>query len=237
MPLRDDLLDITSDEGTHFVPGQRNREWPLWVERLARIGLVEDDTMTEVVFELAKWLLWVELHGEDDREARTVELLQRYVLEKHNGCVTRLNEGKEGEVLSQVERIVEGACEMSAGSKEVFLRIRQKRQQGGYKRLIEIVPVLRRDRGEVFVSVTPEDPEEGGYKSTTYSLPLREIPLPRAIEVELVRYAQDSKMRRSRGEFPLVRFALRFLGSLWLSRGAARIHTEDLRAMVGNIHQ
>ena len=76
--------------------------------------------MSEVVFELAKWLLWIELFGEDDRVDRTVELLQRYVLEKHNGLVTRLNDGKEERCSPHVERIVEGAGSMSAESKESF---------------------------------------------------------------------------------------------------------------------
>jgi hypothetical protein len=238
LPSSDDPFgEIDADDLKPFVPDPRGREWPIWVERMAKIGLVEDDTMTEVVFELAKWLLWVELHGEDDRESRTVELLQRYVLGKHNGHVTRLNDGKEGEVISHVGRIVDGACEMSSESKELFLRIRQKRRQGRYKRLIEIVTVLEGDEGEEFSSVTTESPEKGGYKSTTYSLPLRDISLPPAIEDKLVRYAQDHRMRRSKGEYPIVRFARRFLGILWHNRGAARIHTEHLTAMVGNVNQ
>jgi hypothetical protein len=44
-------------------------------------------------------------------------------------------------------------------------------------------------------------------------------------------------MRRSKGEYPLLRFARRFLGILWHNRGSARIHTEDLTGMVGNVHQ
>ena len=163
LPLSDDPFDeIAPDDLTPFVPDPRNREWPLWVERMARIGLVEDDTMAEVAFELAKWLLWVELYGEDDREARAVELLRRYVLVKHNGFVTRLNDGKEGEVLSQVERIVEGACEMPSGSKELFLRIRLKRQQGRYRRLIEIVPILEGVEGELAAGGTPVGPGREG---------------------------------------------------------------------------
>ena len=134
--------EIVPDDLEPFIPDSRGREWPFWVERMSRIGLVEDDTMAHVIFELAKWLLWIELFEDDDREARTIELLQGYVLARHNGHVTRLNEGKDEEVLSHVERIVEGACIMSAESKELFLRVRQKRQQGKYERLIEIVPIL-----------------------------------------------------------------------------------------------
>ena len=44
-----------------------------------------------VIFELAKWLLWVELFDRDDRQELATELLQAYVLNKHNGHVSRLN--------------------------------------------------------------------------------------------------------------------------------------------------
>ncbi|MDB5350161.1 MAG: hypothetical protein JWN86_1408 [Planctomycetota bacterium] len=234
LPLRDGAFDeITPDDFTPFVPDPRNREWPLWVERMARVGLVEDDTMAEVVFELGKWLLWVELYGDHDREARTVELLQRYVLDKHNGCVTRLNDGKEAEVFSQVERIIRGACDMPSGSKELFLRIRQKRQQGRYRRRIEIVPILEGVEGELAAG----GPGKGEYECTTYSLPFSEIALPPSIEDNLVRYARTHKMRRTKGEYPIARFARQVLGILWHNRGAARIHTDDLTAMVGNVHQ
>jgi hypothetical protein len=230
-PSKDGPFDfdgIDADDLKPFAPELRNREWPLWVERMAKLGLVEDDTMAEVVFELAKWLLWIELHGENDREERTTELLRRFVLEKHNGFVTRLAEGKEGEVLSHVGRIVEGACDMPPESKELFLRVRQRRRQGGYKRLIEIMPILEGEAG---------NPVMGEYNCTTYSLPLSDIPLPPSIEDRLVLYARTHRMRRSAGEYPLVRFSRRFLGVLRHNRGSARIHTDDLTSMAGNVHQ
>jgi hypothetical protein len=204
---------------------------------MAQIGLVEDDKMSEVVFELAKWLLWIELYGEDDREYRTIELLQGYVLEKHNGFVTRLNEGKEREVLSHVERIVEGACDMSSESKELFLRVRQNRQQGKYKRPILIVPILEGADGKAVAGATPESPGEGRYNCTTYSLPLSCVPLPPHIEQRLTEFALARHMRRSKGEYPIVRFARQFLGLLWHNKGSARIHSHDLTSMTGNVHQ
>lgn len=234
LPIRADSLDfdgIDADDLKPFVPDLRNREWPLWVERTAKLGLVEDDTMAEVVFELAKWLLWIELYGEDDREQRTTELLRRFVLEKHNGFVTRLDAGKEGEVLSHVGRIVEGACDMPPESKELFLRVRQRRRQGGYKRLIEIVPILSGVDGEA------GSPAVSEYNCTTYSLPLSDLPLPPTIEDGLVLYARMHRMRRSAGEYPIVRFSRRFLGVLRHNQGSARIHTDDLTSMAGNVHQ
>jgi hypothetical protein len=238
LPSRDNLFgEIDVEDLKPSVPDLRGREWPLWVERMAKLGLVEDDTMAEVVFELAKWLLWVELYDVGDRESKTVELLQSYILEKHNGFVTRLDEGKEGEVLSHVVRIVQGACDMPPESKELFLRIRQKRQQRRYKRVIEIVPILGGVDGHVAEGAMPGSAGEEEYNCTTYSLPLSDIPIPPTIEDKLLWYARTHRMRRSGGEYPIVRFARRFLGVLRHNRGSARIHTDDLTSMAGNVHQ
>jgi hypothetical protein len=193
--------------------------------------------MAEVVFELAKWLLWIELYGEDDRAQRTTELLRRFVLEKHNGFVTRLDDGKEGEVLSHVGRIVEGACVMPPESKALFLRVRQKRRQGKYKRLIAIVPILGGVDGEAAMGASSGSSGEEEYNCTTYRLPLSDIPLPPPIEDRIIRYAETHRMRRSDGEYPLIRFARQFLGVLWHNLGSARIHTHQLTEMTGNVHQ
>ena len=54
-----------------------------------------------------------------DRQELATELLQGYVLDKHNGHVSRLNEGHEAEVLSQVERIVASAGKITQDSEEL----------------------------------------------------------------------------------------------------------------------
>ena len=43
---------------------------------MAKTGLVEDDSMGKVAYELAKWLLGVELFDRDDRQELATELLQ-----------------------------------------------------------------------------------------------------------------------------------------------------------------
>lgn len=126
---------------------------------------------------------------------------------------------------------------MSAESKKLFLRVRQKRQQGRYKRLIVIAPILEGVVGEGGDRASLENPGEGRHNCTTYSLPLSPVPLPSPIEARLVQYARTHRMRRSGTEYPIVRFARQFLGLLWHNKGSARIHTEDLTEMVGNVHQ
>ncbi len=111
-------------------------EWAKNCRRWAIHGLQEHDSMADVVFELSKWLYFVELwhFEEDSRFNRVVELLQRFCLTKHNGFITRLNNHKPHEVISHVERIVKWMIQhISTSAKECFARIRNKRQTGQYK--------------------------------------------------------------------------------------------------------
>ena len=99
------------DPSPSFVPDLRSRKWPSWVEAMARTGLIADDTVGAVVFELAKWLYWVELHHlhAEERLGRVRVLLGRYVLDKHNGYITRMLIGQTGLVLAQVNSAVASA--------------------------------------------------------------------------------------------------------------------------------
>jgi hypothetical protein len=81
---------------------------------------------------------------------RTVELLRAFVADRHNGLVSRVNGGRIDEVFAQVGRIVEGASDQPAESKELFCRVRQRRERGEYRREINIAPILESGRrGEV----------------------------------------------------------------------------------------
>jgi len=101
--------ETSSRASGRFVPEQRSGQWPLWIEAMARTGLVADDTVGEVVFEMAKWLYWVELYEvpTEERKERVQALLERYVVAKHNGHVTRISNGQSGLVLSQVRSEVD----------------------------------------------------------------------------------------------------------------------------------
>lgn len=111
-------------------------EWAKNCRQWAIHGLQEHDSMADVVFELSKWLYFVELWEleEDARFNRVVKLLQQFCLTKHNGFITRLNNHKPHEVISHVERIVTWMIpHISTSAKECFARIRNKRQTGQYK--------------------------------------------------------------------------------------------------------
>jgi hypothetical protein len=234
LPISDDCFgEVSLEEIRQWQPETGSRIWCLWIERIARFGLVEDDSMGRVVFELAKWLLHVELADRDDREDFATQLLRAYVLSKHNGHITRLNEGREAEVLSQVQRIVASAGEIDRDSAELFRRIRQARDNGHYRRKIRIAHLL----AEGIASNGSESEEQQDNCSTYYSLPIRDDRLPPPIEDKLLLYAKQKRMRRSHGEYPFIRFSRRLLNLLWDRKGSARLSTAFLTTWVTNVHQ
>jgi hypothetical protein len=234
LPRGDDCFgDISFEDVRLWQPETGSRVWCLWIERIARIGLVEDDSMESVVFELAKWLLWVELFDRNDREDFATHLLRAYVLNKHNGHITRLNEGRESEVLSQVQRIVASAGEINQDSAKLFERIRKDRDNGQYRRKIRIARLL----SEGTAINGSESEEQQDNCSTYYSLPIRDDLLPPPIEDKLLLYAKQKGMRRSHEEYPFIRFSRRLLNLLCDRKGSARLSTAFLTTWVTNVHQ
>ena len=229
LPIRESGFgEIDYQELRLWQPETGSRIWCPWIERMAKTGLVEDDSMGRVVYELAKWLLWIELF---DRQELTTELLQTYVLNKHNGHVSRLNEGHETEVLSHVGRVVASAGKITQDSEELFERIRQNRRDGKYWRPIRIIPLLSGTKATIGL-------DDVQYNcSTYYSLPIRDDGLPAIIEDRLLCYAKRHRMRRTQGEYPFVRFSRRLLNYLCDKKGSARLSTAYLTTLVTNVHQ
>ena len=239
---------------------ERQDKWPLWVERMATTGLVAEDTVGHVVHEMAKWLYWVEMFDlpEIDRTNRIEELLNHFVLKKHNGFVTRINKGTVRNVLSQVRSAVASASRIERPeSLELFERLRNSRGQGKYWRPIYIVPTLD---GSTEVGNTPstfssltsymfinkgsvnqpslEATQEADLERDLH-LPLSgtsessQVFLPPILEDQVDQIARDNRMRKRNGEYPLARFARRLLNTLWEQGGTARLNNELLIEMVG----
>jgi hypothetical protein len=199
-----------------WMPSMRHGEWPKWIMHQAMHGLQVSDKLGEVLHELAKWLVWVEQYGEDDE--KIVALLDRFVCQRHNGRISRINDGRLAEVRSQVRRAVRLARDVSLEGKEIMASIRQRRDSGKYAEVYLIEPLLS-GRGEVVqMDCIP----------STYCFTLRDDHLPALIEAKLSQIAQANKLRKKDGEYPLVRFARRFLNALWDKKGSARIGWEDL---------
>ena len=130
------------------LASMRGGKWVKELLRLAHVGLEQEDSVATVVHEMAKWLWWIELHSlpEAIRRVQIVELLTEFVITKHNGCVTRLNNGLKQDVINQIVRCVEMAAKITnEKSLKEFAKTRQKWLNGGYKYPIRIVPVLRNE--------------------------------------------------------------------------------------------
>jgi hypothetical protein len=131
----------------------RGGRWAQKLEILARNGLPADDTVGLVVFEIAKWLWWIELFELPERERfeKCLALLSNFVTEKHNGCITRWNLGLKDEVISQVERCLTSAIAFNIADKKkslaIYSQLRNKRAIGQYKQLILLEPLLSSDTG------------------------------------------------------------------------------------------
>jgi len=163
---------------------------------------------------------------------RTTELLQAFVADKHNGYVTRVNDGRFAEVLTQVERIVEGASDQSAESKELFCRVRQRRDQGKYRRVINIEPIL--------VGECTQEQYDGEDNCTTYCVSIpnpSDDPIPAEIESLITQFAKSHRMQVRGGVYPILRIARRLLNHLWGRKGSARIHRDILAGWAGGVNQ
>ena len=147
VPAGDDRVDWGKvDLGDRIIPcAERDGRWPLWVERMAITGLVADDTVGNVIHEMSKWLLWIELFDLPlvERAAKIEALLGNFVLTKHNGFITRVNLGNERNVLAQVRSAVRSASQIDRPeSLELFERLRAFQNEGRYRRVINITPIL-----------------------------------------------------------------------------------------------
>ena len=126
----------------------RGGNWAKKLEEISRNGLPADDCLGEIVFEMAKWLYWIELYdlSESERRDRSIDLLNHFVSEKNNGYVTRWNQGEYDEVLSQVSRCLDSAIALNVHDRDrslnTFASLRNKRSNGQYKRIIKLEPVI-----------------------------------------------------------------------------------------------
>ena len=208
---------------TDQSPHLRSGEWAKGLEYLAIHGLQEPDSVGMVLYEMATFLYWVELFDlpAGEREQRIMALLTKFVRSKHNGMVDRLNNGREHEVIRQVDQAVRAvARNRHPGCLEHFARIRQRRDEGRYSHVINLVPLIE----------AGEQAQEPHIPWFYYSVPLSrdDSPVPEPIEADLLRIAEAQKMRRRNGDYPFVRFSHRLLNVLWANQGHARINREDL---------
>lgn len=74
---------------------------------LALNGITEPDVLFEgYLSPLAQALYWREFHDRPDRMRLTQDALVRWIDNKHNGLVTRINDGHRKKVISQIRNVV-----------------------------------------------------------------------------------------------------------------------------------
>lgn len=131
----------------------RNGNWAKELLRLARHGLEHEDSVGMIVHEMAKWLFWVELFHlpSGERSMEINRLLIRFILEKHNGYISRIINGQQQDVINQIARCVKSASEIAEQkSLEGFARTREKLAKGEYRFPIQLLPALTGQEDDSF---------------------------------------------------------------------------------------
>ena len=195
----------------------RGGNWAKELLRLARAGLEEEDSVGTVVYEMAKWLWWIELYTIPvaSRREEVTRLLTAYVLGKHNGCVTRLLNGQEQDVVDQIARCVATAAEIEKpASLKGFADTRAKWSNGGYKHPIRIVPALE---GQEDISLLSS-------RQFTVMCINFDDPLPESVQ---------DKIRAVAGRNRVMHFATGLLNWLYSRQGKAFLGRTALTKMLG----
>ncbi|WP_013627338.1 hypothetical protein [Rubinisphaera brasiliensis] len=175
----------------------RGGKWAKALEEITRNGLPAEDSVGQVVCEMAKWLWWVELHDvpEEERHGRVLGLLNQFVADKHNGFISRWNEGQHREVLSQVSRCLDSAIALKVPDRascfKTFETLRHKRTTGTYKRVIFLEPIIL---GE---DQCPSDTTSTSLLSTLFSVPLFEEKVLTPLPDKLIKQIRTKSGRRN----------------------------------------
>ncbi|MEZ6048759.1 MAG: hypothetical protein R3C11_24910 [Planctomycetaceae bacterium] len=230
----------------------RNGNWAKGLERIAREGLPYEDCIGHVAHELAKFLWWIELYelSEDERDREVLHLLMTFVEAKHNGYITRWNNGQKTDVFKQLFRCLQLAKRLDIEHRsqrlETFALLRQKRQARQYSHVIRLKPLIT---GSSSVFRTVEDclesvggvdvdrsPQHGNPASTFTSLPSSSIyfsvgglaaldlPLPQTVVSLIDQY---------RGRATPHQYATRLLNHLFQTKGVCRLPHKALTEMLG----
>lgn len=216
-------------------------QWAKLCHHLAVNGLPEEDSIYQAVHELALWLYFVELFevAESDRFEQVAQLLLAYVRKKHNGFVTRINDGQIEEVENQILRILKstiGNC--SENGKALFADLRQKRSAGLYVDTWRLAPLMAQDSSTLTAPLSPvrfihcctvsnwlPKPEYWRRRAEQWTPVLDDSPLPNQLEAGIRRYYQRHGLRIKNPTFAKIR---RFLNHIWACGGEARLGVESL---------
>lgn len=216
------------------LPSLRDGRWPLALQQMAVHGLPCEDSVGEVVYELAKWLWWIELHDlpESERQESALSLLHHFVSNKNNGMSSRWNSGKENAVLSQATRCLRSARQLDNQEHlSVFDRIRKNRQQGKYLHVISIADsILSLPQSEATGAGDKEGSCTGtpsSSSSTYFSVGTLED-LNSSLPEEIIH-----RINKHRGRNRLIPYATRLINHLNTHKGISRLPHGALCQLLG----
>lgn len=223
----------------------RRHLWVDFVLFLADFGLPCEDSFLIAVSTLAKWLLYLEFYDLDDYEriGRTKHLLRQYVLSKHNGYISRLNNGLEREVLDNVDRVVEDCLRsVNDQGKRVFMEMRYRRDHGHYPTTYTIEERLE-SAGPYHPLPLPLCPISCGRSSEAsrgeedgWTYVPDDSPLPEDLERHIVQglHACGLKIRKNKqGEYPTMKAITRLINYLKASKSLGRRASQELLVQMG----
>ncbi len=207
------------------VPSPSRWTWA-HVKALAREGVPEEHKLYQYLLLLARPLVWRDyFHLKvNERLARAEADLLFWVMTKHNGLVTRVQEGDHVDLRHEVRRQVRVAHEETSPSLQAFYAEMRERDKQYPARVERVSDLIRNIQNSSSFPVC----------CRRISKEMDDSPLPAHVEGVLSRVVKDKKMRRRDGEYPFVRFARRLLNALWAEDGAASLHGEVLLAFCGS---
>lgn len=222
-------------------------QWAKMCRHWAIHGLLSEDSIYQVVHELALWLYFVELFEveELDRSEQVATLLIHFVCKKHNGCVTRINDGQIEEVKNHIFRIVKSTVDnCSENAKAVFAILRQKRSAGQYSETWLLAPLMQDCEASTTHSTALSPvrfthcctvsktwlpkPEYWRQKAEQWNPILDESPLPNQLEAGIRRYYRRHGLRIKKPTIVKIR---QFLNHISACSGEARLGIESLKKL------
>jgi hypothetical protein len=203
-------------------------EWVQNCESWAISGLPCEDSLFLVVSQLARWFYFIELFRlpEDQRIEKIKRLLVHFAMTKHNGFISRLAGGLEEEVAAHVTRAIEsGIANADITFKGYCVAIRQKRDQGRYKRVICLEGALC-GKDDHFLSSS-----RWVYMCSTKEADSTPLPEP-LINGLLDAYRETGRLprkNRSTGNYPVVEKCTAFVNALYNNGGKGRLGQETMK--------
>lgn len=203
-----------------------------WVQSCvewARNGLPCDDSIFPVTSQLARWLYFIELFEipESQRREKVEGILVTYCKLKHNGFISRANQGNWQDVERQIKRIVAVAIGRTDDKGlHIFSKLRERRTSGKYKTLLLLEPLLLggHTRQQTYLQIVKPNQEKRVYKEITPDCST----LPASLTQEIISYYDHTQTQLQARRLRSINALLNYL----LSRnGQARLGTGSLKRL------